>query len=85
MFPIIESFNSNRIDREYAENRKKWEPLYEVTHRVGGGGVPQKSICSNALISIYLISPTKYPTTCCVFRSDALSWYGEASWLRRQT
>ncbi len=38
MFPIIESFNSNRIDREYAENRKKWEPLYEVTHRVGGGG-----------------------------------------------
>src|SRR4051812_28016115 len=29
MFPIIESFNGRRIDREYAENRVRWEPLYE--------------------------------------------------------
>ena len=29
MFPIIESFTGKKIDREYAENRMRWEPLYE--------------------------------------------------------
>src|SRR6267378_1489509 len=37
MFPIIESFNSKRIDREYAENRMRWEPLYEATQIKGDG------------------------------------------------
>ena len=37
MFPIIESFNGKRIDREYAENRVRWEPLYEVTQIKGDG------------------------------------------------
>ena len=31
MFPIIESFTGKQIDRAYAENRMRWEPLYEVT------------------------------------------------------
>ncbi len=35
MFPIIESFNGKRIDKEYAENRRRWEPLYEVTQMKG--------------------------------------------------
>ena len=35
MFPIIESFTGQKIDREYAENRKRWEPLYEVTQMKG--------------------------------------------------
>src|SRR5690242_10559028 len=37
MFPIIESFNGKRIDREYAENRARWEPLYEATQIKGDG------------------------------------------------
>ena len=37
MFPIIESFNGKRIDREYAENRMRWEPLYEATQIKGDG------------------------------------------------
>jgi hypothetical protein len=28
MFPIIESFTGNRIDRAYADGRTRWEPLY---------------------------------------------------------
>ena len=28
MFPLIESFTGKPIDREYAENRERWEPLY---------------------------------------------------------
>ncbi len=35
MFPIIESFTGKRIDKEYAENRRRWEPLYEVTQMKG--------------------------------------------------
>ncbi len=35
MFPIIESFTGKKIDTEYAENRKRWEPLYEVTQMKG--------------------------------------------------
>jgi hypothetical protein len=37
MFPLIESFNGRRIDREYAENRVRWEPLYETTQIKGDG------------------------------------------------
>jgi hypothetical protein len=37
MFPIIESFNGRPIDREYAEQRAKWEILYEVTQIKGDG------------------------------------------------
>jgi hypothetical protein len=37
MFPIIESFTGKRIDREYAENRLRWEPLYEATQIKGDG------------------------------------------------
>jgi hypothetical protein len=35
MFPIIESFTGKKIDREYAETRRRWEPLYEVTQMKG--------------------------------------------------
>ena len=37
MFPLIESFTGKPIDREYAEQRAKWEPLYEVTQTKGDG------------------------------------------------
>ena len=37
MFPVIESFTGNRVDLEYAENRAKWEPLYEATQIKGDG------------------------------------------------
>ena len=37
MFPIVESFTGKRIDREYAENRTRWEPLYEATQIKGDG------------------------------------------------
>jgi hypothetical protein len=35
MFPIIESFTGKKIDRAYAENRARWEPLYEATQIKG--------------------------------------------------
>jgi hypothetical protein len=35
MFPIIESFTGKKIDKEYAENRTRWEPLYEITQIKG--------------------------------------------------
>jgi Protein of unknown function (DUF3604) len=37
MFPIIESFTGKQIDREYADNRMRWEPLYEATQMKGDG------------------------------------------------
>ncbi|UCF39097.1 MAG: DUF3604 domain-containing protein [Acidobacteriota bacterium] len=37
MFPIIESFTGRSVDLEYAQNRAKWEPLYEVTQIKGDG------------------------------------------------
>jgi hypothetical protein len=37
MFPIIESFTGKEIDREYAEQRAKWEVLYEATQIKGDG------------------------------------------------
>ncbi len=37
MFPIIESFTGRPVDREYVEQRAKWERLYEVTQTKGTG------------------------------------------------
>jgi len=37
MFPIVESFTNKKIDREYAESRMRWEPLYEATQIKGDG------------------------------------------------
>ncbi|HEX6901860.1 MAG TPA: DUF3604 domain-containing protein [Thermoanaerobaculia bacterium] len=37
MFPVIESFTGRPVDREYAEQRAKWERLYEVTQTKGTG------------------------------------------------
>jgi hypothetical protein len=37
MFPLIESFTGKPVDREYAEQRARWEPLYEVTQIKGDG------------------------------------------------
>ncbi|MBA5800701.1 DUF3604 domain-containing protein [Rhizobium changzhiense] len=37
MFPIIESFTGKEIDREYAEQRARWEVLYEATQMKGDG------------------------------------------------
>ena len=37
MFPIIESFTGKQVDKEYAEQRAKWERLYEATQTKGDG------------------------------------------------
>ena len=37
MFPIVESFTGKEIDREYAEQRSRWEVLYEATQMKGDG------------------------------------------------
>lgn len=37
MFPIIESFTNKPVDRGYAEQRARWERLYEVTQTKGTG------------------------------------------------
>jgi hypothetical protein len=34
MFPVVEAFGK-KLDREYAEGRAKWEPLYEATQIEG--------------------------------------------------
>jgi hypothetical protein len=36
MFPVVEAFGK-KIDREYAQHRARWEPLYEVTQTKGTG------------------------------------------------
>jgi len=36
MFPMIEAFGK-KIDRDYAQTRARWEPLYEVTQTKGTG------------------------------------------------
>ncbi|GIK85703.1 MAG: hypothetical protein BroJett026_11840 [Betaproteobacteria bacterium] len=36
MFPIVESFGKP-VDRDYAQTRARWEPLYEVTQTKGTG------------------------------------------------
>jgi hypothetical protein len=37
MFPLIESFTNKPVDKEYAEQRAKWERLYETTQAKGDG------------------------------------------------
>jgi Protein of unknown function (DUF3604) len=37
MFPLIESFSGKPVDREYAEQRARWERLYEATQIKGDG------------------------------------------------
>ncbi|MER8435406.1 DUF3604 domain-containing protein [Mesorhizobium sp. M1312] len=37
MFPLIEPTTGKEIDREYAEQRKRWEILYETTQMKGDG------------------------------------------------
>ena len=37
MFPVVDSFTGEKIDRDYAETRIQWEPLYEVTQIKGDG------------------------------------------------
>jgi hypothetical protein len=37
MFPIVDSFTGKPLDRDYAETRMRWEPLYEVTQIKGDG------------------------------------------------
>jgi hypothetical protein len=37
MFPIKDTFTGKRYDRAWAEERSKWEPLYEVTQIKGDG------------------------------------------------
>jgi hypothetical protein len=46
MFPIIESFTGKPVDREYAENRARWEPLYEAT-QIKGDGESHKLLSPN--------------------------------------
>lgn len=37
MFPLIESFTGKPVDREYVEQRARWERLYETTQTKGTG------------------------------------------------
>ncbi|HEX9183743.1 MAG TPA: DUF3604 domain-containing protein [Burkholderiales bacterium] len=37
MFPLVESFTGKPVDKAYAEQRAKWERLYEVTQTKGTG------------------------------------------------
>jgi len=37
MFPIVDSFTGKPLDRDYAETRMRWEPLYEATQIKGDG------------------------------------------------
>jgi hypothetical protein len=37
MFPFVESFTGKPVDREYAEQRARWERLYEATQIKGDG------------------------------------------------
>ncbi len=37
MFPVIESFTGKPVDKDYAELRARWEPLYEATQTKGDG------------------------------------------------
>ncbi len=37
MFPIVESFTGKPVDKEYAEQRARWERLYEATQIKGDG------------------------------------------------
>ncbi len=46
MFPFIESFGGKPIDRAYAETRRRWEPIYEVT-QIKGDGETHKFLSPN--------------------------------------
>ena len=37
MFPLIESFTGKPVDKEYVEQRARWERLYEATQTKGDG------------------------------------------------
>jgi hypothetical protein len=37
MFPMVETFPGGKVDKNYVEQRAKWEPLYEVTQIKGDG------------------------------------------------
>jgi hypothetical protein len=37
LFPVDKRFSGDRVDKEYAALRAKWEPLYEVTQMKGDG------------------------------------------------
>lgn len=37
MFPVVDSFSGKPIDREYCEQRARWEPVYEMTQIKGDG------------------------------------------------
>jgi hypothetical protein len=37
MFPMVDSFTGRKLDKDYAETRMKWEPLYEITQIKGDG------------------------------------------------
>jgi hypothetical protein len=37
MFPLVEGFGGQTIDRAYVETRARWEPLYEMTQMKGDG------------------------------------------------
>jgi hypothetical protein len=37
MFPMLDTFTGMAFDREYAETRARWEPLYEATQIKGDG------------------------------------------------
>jgi len=52
MFPIVESFTGKRIDREYAESRMRWEPLYEVA-QIKGVGEAHPSLSPNDEFASY--------------------------------
>jgi hypothetical protein len=37
MFPLMDSFTGRRVTKDWAQNRARWEPLYEVTQIKGDG------------------------------------------------
>jgi hypothetical protein len=37
MFPMVETYAGGKVDKNYVEQRAKWEPLYEVTQIKGDG------------------------------------------------
>ena len=37
MFPTAETYAGGKVDKNYVEQRAKWEPLYEVTQIKGDG------------------------------------------------
>ena len=52
MFPEIESFSGQPVDRAYAEARLRWEPLYEAT-QIKGDGESHKFLSPNDEFASY--------------------------------